>query len=194
MNHPRGGARDLSEALAARAEDLCRRYLPGGRRNGAYWTVGDVHGTPGRSLFVRLVGPASGHGAAGRWCDAATGQRGDLLDLITLNRGHTSLRDVLDEARSVLALPPAATQPAARAAMAGWRADTVEAARRLYRAGHHVRGTPAERYLAARGVALDDAAATMLRFHPAASTAKPRATRAAPSRRCSPPSPTLPAR
>lgn len=168
MDHSRGGARDLSEALAARAEDLCQRYLPGGRRNGAYWTVGDVHGASGRSLFVRLVGPASGRGAAGRWCDAATGQRGDLLDLIALNRGHTRLRDAMDEARSVLALPPAATQPAARAAMAGRRSDTAEAARRLYRAGHHVRDTPAERYLAARSIALDDAAAAVLRFHPAA--------------------------
>ena len=168
MDHLRGGARDLSEALAARAEDLCRRYLPGGRRSGAWWTAGDVYGAAGRSLFVRLVGPASGHGAAGRWCDAATGQRGDLLDLIALNRGHVRLRDVLDEARSVLALPPAATQPAARAAMAGRRVDTVEAARRLYRAGRPVRDTLAERYLAARGIALDDAAAAVLRFHPAA--------------------------
>ncbi|WP_237480281.1 DUF7146 domain-containing protein [Lichenibacterium dinghuense] len=168
MDHPRGGARDLSEALAARAEDLCRRYLPGGRRNGAYWTVGDVHGTPGRSLFVRLVGPASGRGAAGRWCDAATGQRGDLLDLIALNRGHARLRDVLDEARSVLALPPAAPRPATWASASGQRADTVEAARRLYRAGRPIRGTPAERYLAARGIALDGDAAAVLRFHPAA--------------------------
>lgn len=168
MDHSRGGARNLSEALAARAEDLCRRYLPGGRRNGAYWTVGDAHGAPGRSLFVRLVGPTSGRGAAGRWCDAATGQRGDLLDLIALNRGHARLRDAMDEARSVLALPPAASRPATRAAASGCRADTVEVARRLYRVGHPVRGTPAERYLAARGIGLDDAVATVLRFHPAA--------------------------
>ena len=145
MDHPRGGARDLSEALAARAEDVCRRYLPGGRRSGAYWTAGDVHGKPGRSLFVRLVGPASGWGAAGRWCDAATGQRGDLLDLITFNRGHARLRDTMDEERSVLALPPMATWPASRAAASEHRADTVEAVRRLYRAGRPVRNTPAER-------------------------------------------------
>lgn len=64
MDHPRGGARDLSEALAARAEDICRRYLPSGRRNGGYWTVGDVHGTAGRSLFVRLAGSSSGRAAS----------------------------------------------------------------------------------------------------------------------------------
>ena len=168
MDHPRGGARDLSEALAARAEDVCRRYLPGGRRCGAYWTVGDVCGTAGRSLFVRLVGPSSGRGAVGRWCDAATGEHGDLLDLIALNRGHASLRDAMDEARSFLTLASEAPRTASRAAASERHADTVEAARRLYRAGWPVRGTPAERYLAARGIVLDDAVASVLRFHPAA--------------------------
>ena len=32
-------------------------------------------------MFVRLTGPA-GKGAAGKWTDAATGEHGDLLDLI----------------------------------------------------------------------------------------------------------------
>jgi hypothetical protein len=62
-------------------------------------------GTPGRSLFVRLTGPDSGKGAAGKWTDAATGQHGDLIDLISLNRGLERLCDVLDEARSFLSLP-----------------------------------------------------------------------------------------
>ena len=38
--------------------------------------------TPGRSLYVRLQGPDYGPGAAGKWTDAATGEHGDLLDLI----------------------------------------------------------------------------------------------------------------
>ena len=66
---------------------MCCRYLSNGRRRGRYWVVGDVANTPGRSLFVRLTGPDSGKGAAGKWTDAATGQHGDLLDLIALNRG-----------------------------------------------------------------------------------------------------------
>ncbi len=40
-----------------------------GRRQGGYWLVGDVENTPGRSLFVRLRGPDSGKGAAGKWTD-----------------------------------------------------------------------------------------------------------------------------
>ena len=47
----------LAAALAARAEQVCRRYLPRGRKQGRYWTVGDVHGTEGRSLYVRLSPP-----------------------------------------------------------------------------------------------------------------------------------------
>ncbi len=88
-----------------KAEAVCRHYLSNGRRCGHYWIVGDVGNTPGRSLYVRLRGPSSGKGAAGKWCDAATGEHGDLLDLIRLNCGFESLRETLDEARSFLSVP-----------------------------------------------------------------------------------------
>ena len=61
--------------------------------------------TPGRSLYVRLSGPDYGPGAAGKWTDAATGEHGDLLDLIRLNRDLAALASAIDEARSFLALP-----------------------------------------------------------------------------------------
>ena len=60
-------AADLAGRLAENAEAVCRHYLSKGRRQGRYWTVGDVRNTPGRSMFVRLSGPGSGPGAAGRW-------------------------------------------------------------------------------------------------------------------------------
>ena len=47
-------AAELSERLAQSAQAVCRHYLPAGRREGRYWMVGDVAGTPGRSLYVRL--------------------------------------------------------------------------------------------------------------------------------------------
>jgi len=56
-------------ALAENAESVCRAYLPAGRREGSYWIVGDLQNNPGRSLFVRLTGPASGPGAAGKFTD-----------------------------------------------------------------------------------------------------------------------------
>jgi hypothetical protein len=62
-------AADLAHRLARDAEAVCRHYLSNGRREGCYWLVGDVRNTPGRSLFVRLRGPESGKGAAGKWTD-----------------------------------------------------------------------------------------------------------------------------
>ena len=62
-------ASDLAHRLGRQAEAVCREYLSSGRRAGRYWMVGDVRNTPGRSMFVRLVGHESGKGAAGKWTD-----------------------------------------------------------------------------------------------------------------------------
>src|SRR5712675_3239194 len=99
-------ARDVSELarrLAREAEAVCRHYLSNGRREGRYWLVGDVHSTPGRSLFVRLQ--QSTKGPAGKWTDAATGEHGDLLDVIRESLGLRDFRDVAEEARRFLRLP-----------------------------------------------------------------------------------------
>ena len=48
-------ATEIAATLSVRAEDVCRRYLPRGRKQGRYWTVGDTNGAKGRSLFVRLA-------------------------------------------------------------------------------------------------------------------------------------------
>ena len=76
-------ATEIASALSTRAEDVCHRYLPRGRKQGRYWTAGDTSGAKWRSLFVRLAPP----GIPGKWTDAATNEHGDLLDLIRL---HTS--------------------------------------------------------------------------------------------------------
>jgi hypothetical protein len=160
-------AADLARRLARDAEAVCRHYLSNGHRQGHYWIVGDVMNTPGRSLYVRLTGPDSGPGAAGKWTDAASpNEHGDLLDLIRLNRNLNGLGEAIDEARRFLALPcppiPSSTNLAhAPPAASG----SSEAARRLFRAGRPVPGTPAEAYLRARGITgrLDWPA---LRYHP----------------------------
>jgi len=156
-----GPAAELARRLARDAEAVCRYYLSNGRRQGRYWTVGDVQNTLGRSLYVRLRGPESGPGAAGHWTDSATAEHGDLLDLIGLNRGLDRLSDVLDEARAFLALPrpePPVREPPAPG-------GSPEVARRLFRAGRPIRGTLAEAYLRGRGItaALDWPS---LRYHP----------------------------
>ena len=145
----------IAAALAERAEAVCRQYLPHGRRQGRYWVAGDLDGARGRSLYVRLAGP----GTPGKWTDAATGEHGDLLDIIRHRLGAPTLRAALDEARAFLALP------AAPAKGVGDNYDATEAARRLWRGCRAIDGTHAERYLRARGLARCRFAA--LRFHPA---------------------------
>jgi hypothetical protein len=62
-------ASDLAQRLGREAEAVCHHYLYNGHREGRYWLVGDVRNTPGRSMFVRLIGSKSGKGAAGKWTD-----------------------------------------------------------------------------------------------------------------------------
>ena len=145
----------VAAALGARAEEVCRRYLPRGRKQGRYWTVGDVYGTRGRSLFVRLAPP----GTPGKFVDSATGEHGDLLDLIRTASGAGSLRAALAEAHAFLASPPLPSSPTLE------DYDRAEAARRLWQRCRAIDGTHAEAYLEARGIQRCRFAA--LRFHPA---------------------------
>jgi len=154
MHYAPSPASAVAAALAERAEDVCRRYLPHGRRQGRYWVAGDLDGARGRSLFVRLHGP----GKPGKWTDAAVGTHGDLLDLIRHRTGAPTLRAALDEARAFLTLP------ASPAAGDAGDYDATEAARRLWRGCRPVDGTHAEKYLLARGLARCRFPA--LRFHP----------------------------
>ena len=146
-------ARELAAALAARAEEVCRKYLPGGRREGRYWKAGNVRGDPGRSLFVGLA-PSP---RPGRWTDAATGEGGDLLALLRRQYGEGAF----DEARAFLARcgPVGARPPGRRGAQA------TDTGRRMWDMCRPLEGTPAETYLRARGIAPGPVPA--LRFHPA---------------------------
>ena len=148
-------AASVAAALAERAEAVCRHYLPYGRRRGRYWVAGDLDGGRGRSLYVRLAPP----GTPGKFVDAATGEHGDLLDIVRHRIGAPTLRAALDEARAFLA------RPAAPAAGTGDAYDAAEAARRLWRRCRAIDGTHAEAYLHARGLARCRFAA--LRYHPA---------------------------
>lgn len=100
-------------------------------------------------------------GAAGRWTDAATGEHGDLLDLIAATR-RLDTRAALDKARAFLSLPrPEAVPRKPVPASAG----SPAAARRLLAVSKPIAGTLAEAYLRARGIAVfGDCPA--LRFHP----------------------------
>ena len=104
-------------------------------------------------------------GPAGKWTDAATGEHGDLLDIIRESRGLRDFRAVVEEARCFLKLPrhepeldPKPVRPAAPA-------GSQEAARRLFAISQPIEGTVVETYLQRRGITHVHHGGS-LRFHP----------------------------
>ena len=155
---------DLSADLANRVESFCRQYFPDGRKQGNYWQVGDTSGAKGQSLAIRLQ--AQGGRKAGSWQDFATGQYGDLIDLLHERLGSVTLKETLREARSFLGESPCPAVP--HAARKAERPDAasekrIARARKLFAAGKPVLGTLAATYLQRRGITRLGPA---LRYHP----------------------------
>ncbi|BAB54885.1 mlr9705 (plasmid) [Mesorhizobium japonicum MAFF 303099] len=117
-------------------------------------------------MFVRLKGSDSGKGAAGKWTDAATGEHGDLLDVIRESLGLVDFKDVCNEARSFLSMPLTTNEPKDQWEQAVPAAGgSPEAARRLVSMSQPVSGTLVEAYLRGRAItALHETGD--LRFHP----------------------------
>jgi hypothetical protein len=96
--------------------------------------------------------------------DFATGEHGDLLDVIARTCHLHAFRDVLEEARRFLSLPQPESHPAAPR-LPPAPSGSPESARRLFASAKPILGTIAEAYLRGRGIAgvgdLD-----CLRFHP----------------------------
>jgi hypothetical protein len=161
---PRNAA-DLAHRLAREAEAVCRHYLSNGRRVGNYWQVGDVRNTSGRSMFVRLkVGDIGGR-PAGKWTDAATGEHGDLLDVIRESCGLVDFHDVAEEARRFLSLPRSEPESDGRPHSSPASTGSPESARRLFGMSQPIAGTVVETYLRARGI-IELHGIDSLRFHP----------------------------
>lgn len=91
--------KEISKRLAERAETVCSRLLPGGKREKSEWKVGDLSGNPGKSLSVHLEGPH-----AGKWRDwASDADKGDLVDLWRSVRG-LSASEAIREAKEFLGI------------------------------------------------------------------------------------------
>lgn len=87
----------LSAQLNRDVEGVCRHLYPNGKRQGQEWIVGNVDGSAGDSLKIRVTGDKTGVG-----CDFATGQTfGDLLDIWQAARG-IDLAAAMNEAASYL--------------------------------------------------------------------------------------------
>ena len=95
-------ATEIAATLSVRAADICRRYLPRGRKTGQ---IRDSrrHKRRQRALTLCAPGPP---GIPEKWTGAATNKHGYLLDLIRLRTGGGSLRRAMEEALAFLSLPP----------------------------------------------------------------------------------------
>lgn len=176
---------EIAALLRDRAEDVARRYCD---RGGAYVERGQFYAlNPGRadrsvgSFFVTLHGPFQG-----RWRDMATGQQGDMLDLIGMALG-CDRAGAIAEARAFLGLrdagPPDAARLRARRQAheeqaAARRDEEGDAARRREGAARRIwmiearalePGDPVDLYLRGRGLDLRELprAPNAIRHHPA---------------------------
>ena len=175
----------VAAALSERAEEVCRAYLPHGRRQGRYWVAGDLDGARGRSLFVRLRGP----GTPGKFTDAADGRtHGDLLDIVRHRSRAPTLRAALDEARAFLALPPA-PDTSVRARRPCGAAPTTRPRRRGACGAVAARSTGRTRSITSAPAGFCNAASRRCASIPSCDTGKARPC--AGSRRWSPPSPAM---
>jgi hypothetical protein len=156
-------ASELAHRLAREAEAVCRHYLSNGKREGRYWVVGDVRNTPGRSMYVRLRDSAKGR--AGKFTDAATGEHGDLLDIIRQSLGLRTFSEVAEEARRFLKLPRPEVELVSKPVRPEVAAGSRGAARRLFAISGPIEGTVVETYLQRRGIAHVYHGGS-LRFHP----------------------------
>ena len=72
----------LKQALLPRLPDLLAELLPAGKPSGKDFLVGDEHGEPGKSCVISMDGEWGGW-----WQDFATGNHGDIIDLIAVHHG-----------------------------------------------------------------------------------------------------------
>ncbi|AQT47978.1 DUF7146 domain-containing protein [Bartonella choladocola] len=144
--------KDLNEIrrqLTVNIEAVCRRYLSAGKKQGRYWLVGDINNSKGQSLSVRLSDQCPDK--IGRWVDFATGEYGDVIDLIAKSTGTTSFMDTLDRIESFLT-----TTRYAEISIASTNnrrnLNKTDTAKRLYAATTSIRGSIAEKYLSNRKI------------------------------------------
>ena len=94
----------LRTDLVGRLESVLATLFPAGKKRKGKFLIGDVLGSPGDSLEVVLDGDK-----AGLWTDRATGDGGDIFDLIAAHLGADAQTDfprVLQHAADLLGQSP----------------------------------------------------------------------------------------
>lgn len=108
--------KETARRAADRAEEVCRHWLPNGKRNGSEWVAGNTDGDAGRSLSVHLSGTK-----AGIWKDFSTEETGGDLVALVAAVDRCSQGDAATRLGAFLGMnPPAASRPRAQRPAAGW--------------------------------------------------------------------------
>ena len=88
---------EIRAALVSRLSVLVLEIWPSGKQRQSKYLVGDIAGGPGDSLELLLTGAK-----AGLWTDRATGDGGDVFDLVARYHGldvHSQFPQVLEQAK-----------------------------------------------------------------------------------------------
>ncbi len=137
-------AKQTAQTLAKNALSVCQALLPGGYKAGNYWLCGDISGSEGQSLYVHLSG-----NRAGFWSDNATGEHGDLLELIKIQQSCT-IGEAIKYAGNFANLPQANSLPKSNKPQKA--KDLTKLALKIWEASTHISNTLAAKYLVKRGL------------------------------------------
>lgn len=136
--------RELALRANDDAERICQVLLPGGKRVGRQWVVGDVSGAAGDSMAVELDGEKRG-----MWYDQAAGIGGDMLKLVELNMNLSGVVAAADQTRKLLGLPAWRPDPSRKPAEPAY--DPCKKAWKLKHNGEFVQPVKAWAYRNAAG-------------------------------------------
>jgi hypothetical protein len=154
---------DLIKARANdRVRELAAELLPNGREECGYWRTGSIADEPGQSLAVTLQGPDKG-----MWCDHATGEGGNLVQLAALTafrgdvgqaiawlKSKLGLDDLDPERLRKMRADVAERQAAEDEKAAAERERKRRNAQNIFLLAKPIGGTPVELYLRTRGIDL----------------------------------------
>jgi twinkle protein len=100
------GITEIVSMMNDRAESIAKMLLPGGKMVNREWCAGSLSGEEGKSLKVCIAGDK-----LGIWCDFATGDAGDLLDLWS-RVNSIAISDAIKEAKKYLGIQDTKLTPA----------------------------------------------------------------------------------
>ena len=144
------------------AESWVPRLFPNGRRAGDEWRLADIHGRAPRkngSCVISLKGPH-----AGDWHEFDGDQGGGPVNTISQASGLDGAALIM-EAADIAGVAPGAPQwRAPPAAAPVVKRDAAQEIAHIMSGAVPIAGTPAERYLTSRGLAVPEGAD--LSFHP----------------------------